>query len=154
VPRKRARIPVVFDTNLFVTRFIKHDRHGINRRVMDLWQSQRKLQLIISPPVKREYLRVLEAYAGIAPDVLKLLEARLDTASYVTQVNLGTRFRLSRDATDNKFLDTARVGKAKYLVSRDRDLLDIPKADLRGLRFEIVTPLELLQELGELSSFP
>lgn len=46
MPRKRARIPVVFDTNLFVTRFIKHDRHGINRRVMDLWQSQRKLQLI------------------------------------------------------------------------------------------------------------
>ena len=58
MPRKRARIPVVFDTNLFVTRFIKHDRHGINRRVMDLWQAERKLQLIISPPVKREYLRV------------------------------------------------------------------------------------------------
>jgi predicted nucleic acid-binding protein len=119
VPRKRARIPVVFDTNLFITRFIKHDRHGINRRVMDLWQSQRKLQLIISPPVKREYLRVLEAYAA-----------------------------------DNKFLATARVGKAKYLVSRDHDLLDIPKAELRGLRFEIVTPLELLQKLGELSSSP
>jgi predicted nucleic acid-binding protein len=86
--------------------------------------------------------------------VLKLLEARLDTASYVTQVNLGTRLRLSRDATDNKFLATARVGKAKYLVSRDHDLLDIPKAELRGLRFEILTPLELLQKLGELSSSP
>jgi putative PIN family toxin of toxin-antitoxin system len=111
VPRKKDRVPAVFDTNLFITRFIKHNRHGINRRVMDLWQAQRKLQLIISPPVKLEYLRVLEVYIGIAPKLLKLLEARLDSASYVTQVNLGTRFRLSRDATDNKFLDTARVAK-------------------------------------------
>jgi putative PIN family toxin of toxin-antitoxin system len=138
VPRKKDRVPVVFDTNLFITRFIKHNRHGINRRVMDLWQAQRKLQLIISPPIKLEYLRVLETYIGIAPKLLKLLEARLDSASYVTQVNLGTRFRLSRDATDNKFLDTARVGKARYLVSRDQDWLDIPKAKLRGFRFKIV----------------
>jgi putative PIN family toxin of toxin-antitoxin system len=150
VPRKKDRIPVVFDTNLFITRFIKHNRHGINRRVMDLWQAQRRLQLLISPPVKQEYLKVLEVYIGIAPDLLKRLETRLDSASYVTQVNLGTRLRLSRDVKDNVFLDTARVGKARFLVSRDHDLLDIPKAKLRGLRFTIVTPFELIQELGEL----
>ena len=68
----------------------------------------------------------------------------------MTQVNLGKRFYLSRDPEDNKFLDMAYVGKAKFLVTRDKDLLDIPKADLRGLRFQIVSPIELLQQLDEL----
>jgi len=44
----------------------------------------------------------------------------------------------------------ATLGKAKYLVTRDSDLLDIPKASLRGIRFQIVTPFELLRLLDEL----
>ena len=150
MPRRKDRIPVVFDTNLFITRFMRHKRHGINRRVFDLWQSQRKLQMIVSPPIKYEYLRVLETYVGVPAEMLKQLEKRLDVASYVTHVNLGTRFGLSRDPEDNKFIETARVGRAKFLVSRDSDLCDIPVSDLQRFRFRIVSPLELLEELGEL----
>lgn len=148
--RKKDRIPVVFDTNLFITRFIRHNPQGINRRVIDLWQHQRKLQLIISPEIKEEYLGVLETQVAIIPKILRQLELRLDEASYVTRVNLGARFGLSRDPKDNKFVEAAKVGGAKFLVTRDGDLLEIPKSDLRGFRFRIVTPVELLEELGEL----
>jgi putative PIN family toxin of toxin-antitoxin system len=150
VPRKKDRIPVVFDTNLFITRFIRHKRHGINRRVIDLWQQHRKLQLLISPEIKQEYLGVLETYFAMPPRMLKQLELRLDQASYVTQVNLGARFDLSRDPKDNKFLETAKIGGARFLVTHDRDLLDIATDDLRGFRFRILTPLDFLEELGEL----
>ncbi|MDT5123623.1 MAG: uncharacterized protein QOC96_3105 [Acidobacteriota bacterium] len=87
---------------------------------------------------------------GAIPQNLARLETYLSMTKTVTQVNLGLRFYLSRDPDDNKFLDTAYVGKAKYLITRDNDLLDIPKASLRGLRFQIVSPIELLRQLGEL----
>ena len=90
------------------------------------------------------------AMLGALPQNLSRLENYLTTAKHVTQVNLGKRFSLSRDPDDNKFLATAYVGRAKFLVTRDADLLDIPKADLRGTRLQIVSPIELLQQLGEL----
>lgn len=147
---KKDRIPAVFDTNLFITRFIKHNRSGVNRRVIDLWQERRKIQLIISQILSDEYFYVLENYIKISEFRLQRLKRRLETASYVTHINLGKRFFLSRDPKDNMLIDTARAGKAKFLITRDRDLLDIPKEDLKGFRFEIVTPFEFLEKIGEI----
>jgi putative PIN family toxin of toxin-antitoxin system len=110
---------------------------------------RRRLQLIVSRPILDEYLGALEML-GAARQNLARLENYLSMTKTVTQVNLGKRFYLSRDREDNKFLDTAYVGKAKYLVARDADLLDIAKTELRGLRFKIVSPIEPLQQLGEL----
>jgi len=63
---------------------------------------------------------------------------------------LGKRFSLSRDSDDDKFLDPAHAGRAKFLITRDNNLLDIPKNNLRGIRFQIVSPPELLLQLDEL----
>ena len=146
---RKDRVPVVFDTNLFITRLLRHKKGSINQRAFDLWLVRRRLQLLISRPILDEYLGALEML-GTTPRNLARLENYLAAADTVTQVNLGKRLYLSRDPDDNKFLDTAYVGKAKYLVTRDNDLLEIPKARLRGLRFQIVSPFELLQKLDEL----
>lgn len=146
---KKNRVRVVFDTNLFIARFIKHKRNSVNRRIIDLWQEQRRLQLIVSQPLIDEYLYVLENYIGIRKSRLELLKTRLETASYITRVNLGKRFYLSRDSKDNMFIDTAHIGKAKFVVSRDKDLLNIPKENLKGFRFEVVTPFEFLKQIGK-----
>lgn len=71
---KKNRVRVVFDTNLFIARFIKHKRNSVNRRVIDLWQEQRRLQLIVSQPLIDEYLYVLENYIGIRKSRLELLK--------------------------------------------------------------------------------
>ncbi|MGI8544071.1 MAG: putative toxin-antitoxin system toxin component, PIN family [Aridibacter sp.] len=146
---RKDRIPVVFDTNLFVARLLKRKKNSINQRTFNLWLVQRRLQLIISRPIVEEYLGVLEML-GADSQNLANLENYLSTANTVTQVNLGKRLFLSRDADDNKFLSTAYIGKAKYVVSRDNDLLDILKTELRGFRFQIVNPFELLEQLDEL----
>jgi putative PIN family toxin of toxin-antitoxin system len=146
---RKDRVPVVFDTNLFIARVLRHKKSSINQRAFNLWLVRRRLQLIVSRPILDEYLGVL-AMLGTTPRNLARLENYLVTANTVTQVNLGKRLRLSRDPGDNKFLDTAYVGKAKYLVTRDKDLLDISKASLRGIRFQIVSPFELLRQLDEL----
>ena len=150
MPTRKERLPVVIDTSLYITRFLHHKRGGINRRVIDLWQAQRRLQLIVSPPIVREYLFVLEHYVVVPPKRLKTIENRLAKASYISHVNPGKRFYLSRDLKDNMLIDTAHAGKAKFLITRDRDLLDIPKGELKGFRFEIVTPFEFLQKIGEI----
>lgn len=146
---RKDRIPVVFDTNLFITRLLRRQKNSINQRVFNLWLVRRRLQLIVSRPILDEYLGIL-AMLGASPLKLTRLERHLSTTKTVTQVNLGKRFSLSRDLNDNVFLDTAHAGKAKFLVTRDTDLLDIPKTALRGIRFSIVSPIELLQQLGEL----
>ncbi len=146
---KKDRIRAVFDTNLFITRFIKHNRQGINRCVIDLWQEQRKIQLIISEVLQDEYLYVLENYVNISASRLNSLKIRLETASYITRVNPGKRFYLSRDPKDNMLIDTAHIGNANFLITHDKDLLEIPKTELKGFRFEIVTPFEFLQKIGE-----
>lgn len=146
---RKHRIPVVFDTNLFITRLLRTKKNSINQRAFNLWLLRRRLQLVISRPILDEYLGVL-AMLGATPRNLGRLENYLLTARTATIVNLGKRLLLSRDPDDNKFLDTAFAGKAKYLVTRDNDLLDIPKASLRGVRFQIVSPFELLQKLNEL----
>jgi predicted nucleic acid-binding protein len=67
----------------------------------------------------------------------------------VTTVRLGPRFTTSRDPDDDLFLATAAVGKAQYLITNDRDLLDITTVQRRKFMFAIVTPRELLTQLAE-----
>ncbi|MBO1111729.1 putative toxin-antitoxin system toxin component, PIN family [Bordetella petrii] len=49
----------------------------------------------------------------------------------------------SRDPDDDVFLHTALHGKAEWLVSGDRDLLELPPADWG---FEILSPAQALQK--------
>ncbi len=63
----------------------------------------------------------------------------------VTLVNLGQRDVASRDPDGNVFLSTARSGRAKYLVTNDRDLRDVPAATKKRLPFAVVRPREFLQ---------
>ena len=146
--QKKYRIPVVLDTNSYIIRFLKHKRHGVNRRVYDLWIAERKLQLIVSPPIIAEYIGTLRML-GASEKFLRMRQTRFTAASNVTLINVGKRLSLSRDPKDNVFLETAHAGKANFLITRDHDLLDIPKANLRGFRFKIVTPSNFLQQVGE-----
>ena len=67
----------------------------------------------------------------------------------VTHVTLGARPKISRDPDDNIVLATARSGKARFLVTNDHDLLDIPASEQARLRLLIVTPADLLARLRE-----
>jgi predicted nucleic acid-binding protein len=64
-------------------------------------------------------------------------------------VRLSKRFLESRDPDDNLMLATAHAGKADYLVTNDKDLLDLPCAFQATLSFEICKPASLLAKLAE-----
>jgi putative PIN family toxin of toxin-antitoxin system len=142
MPRK-SRVAVVFDTNIIVGQLLAKTRRSANARVYDLWLVKRQLQLIVSEPIVTEYLELLERI-GVKTENIARFHERLLNSPIVTQTNLGKRFNDSRDSDDNVMLDTAQTGRAKFLVTNDRDLLEISDEAKRKFSFQIVKPTEFL----------
>ena len=143
--RRKARLPVVLDTNVVVGALLSTKRQAANQRVYRLWL-HRQLQLIVSPEIAAEYLELIERLR-ISPARATAFRERLQRHDIITHVNLGARFTESRDPDDNLILATAAAGKAKYLISNDYDLLDIPAAQRRRFKFEILSPKAFLMRL-------
>jgi len=112
-----------------------------------LWRNLRQLQLIVSEELLVEYLRVLRRLEMDELVVARFAES-LYARSTVTFVNLGPRVVASRDLDDDLLLTVAKGGRADFLVTGDRDLLELPKIHRQRLRFEIVRPAELVRRIG------
>jgi len=148
VPSRKERIAVVLDTNIIVGYYLSRTARSANGQGLRLWRDQRKLQLVVSDDVVAEYLEVL-ARLQVGRRRIQRFAERLQQRDTVTHVRLGPRFTTSRDPDDNLFLATAAVGKAQYLISNDRDLLDLTLAQRRQFRFKIVTPQTLLIQVDK-----
>lgn len=140
-------VPVVLDTNVFVRNFKSRSRLSPNRRIIRLWLLQRTLQLIVSDEIVAEYLEIFHEILQMNPDSVDGWRDRFAADRRTTLVKLARRDQLSRDPDDNVFLSTARAGKAKYLVTNDRDLLDLPQYLQKTLPFAILTPTHFLKQL-------
>ncbi len=87
----------------------------------------------------------------------KLTEERLAfVAEKITElVGMATLTRvskmivLSRDAKDDHYLSLCKEVRADFLITGDKDLLDIPLAELvkKGIRTRIVSPRQFLEEV-------
>jgi putative PIN family toxin of toxin-antitoxin system len=139
VPRRKDRLPVVLDTNVIVSFFLSRRALSASAKIFALWFRQRKLQLIVCDELVDEYLEVLTRLPIPEKRVAQFRE-RLQVRETVTHVNLGARHAISRDPDDDLLLATAAAGQAQFLITNDHDLLDIPLAQKRRFRFEIVTP--------------
>jgi putative PIN family toxin of toxin-antitoxin system len=114
-------------------------------RVMAAWRAQRFIY-VTSPPIFAELRRVTMALAArrtLAADHvahLKQVEERAEmTAGEVLVAGI------CRDPDDDMFLSCALESGADYIVTGDRDLLDM--RTFRGTR--IVTPTQFLLLLEE-----
>ena len=134
---------MVLDTNVLVRSYVRAREKSASVRVFKLWRERRLLQLIVSDELQVEYLEILQRL-NVSSQRIDGLVRRLRERVTVTHVNLGPRFTSSRDPDDNILLATAAAGKAKYLITNDRDLLEIPDSSRRRFRFEIVTPQDFL----------
>jgi len=137
---RKFRQPVVFDTNIFVRSFKARAHSSHNRRAVRLCLLEKQLQLILSPELMEEYLKIFESILGFNTDLIAAWQQRFEDDSRTTMVKLGRRFNESRDNDDNIVLATAFAGRADYLITNDRDLLELPQEFLKTLPFEIVTP--------------
>ena len=140
---KKERLPVVLDTNFIIASYLSTNPQSPNVVTVRLWR-ERKLQLIIADEIAGEYIDVLNQL-GVSENLVANFSTSLDESGTVTYVNLGKRFTDSRDPKDNPFLSTAAAGRAKFLVTSDSDLLDIPESAKRKFKFRILTPKAFLK---------
>lgn len=147
MPPRRDRIAVVVDTNVVVGHLLSPSRRGANSRVMGLWRDERKLQLVVCDELVSEHVGTIDGLL-IPQRLARRFVERLRVRGVATWVHLGARPTDSRDPDDNLLLATAKAGKAKYLLTNDRHLLDIPDERKRKFRFEILTPAEFLNRVG------
>ncbi|MGH9897994.1 MAG: putative toxin-antitoxin system toxin component, PIN family [Pyrinomonadaceae bacterium] len=146
MPRRKDRIPVVFDTNVIVGFYLSQNPVSAISKLYSLWRDKRRLQLIVCDYIVSEYLEVVER-VGVPDQRIKRLKELLIKHNIVTHVSLGARPTDSRDPDDNVLLATALVGGAKFLITNDDDLLDIPSSSKSKFKFSILTPSESILHL-------
>lgn len=132
---------VVLDTNTLISALLFS---GTASRLVPLWQSGR-ITVLLSKAILEEYLRVL-AYPKFRltdQEIRGLIEG--DLLPFVDTVQVRKSLKVvTRDPEDDKFLECAVAGRAAYLVTGDRDLLEL--AFYRRVR--IVSVGEFLHQVG------
>ena len=144
-PRKH-RFRIVLDTNIIVAFLLDSGRPSAVNGVIRLWRDIRLIQLIVSEAVIAEYLEVARRL-NIDELAVERFAQRLRFHSTVTHVNLGPRIVASRDPADDLMLSTARAGRVEYLITYDRDLLEISQERRKAFRFQSVRPGEFLRQV-------
>ena len=137
----------MLDTVIFVRALI--NPHGVCGLI--LGDLQHKYTIILSPEIIREIMDVtrrssLEARLGVsgdAPPVDRVLELIQDAAV----IEPGIDLEVCRDPKDDKFFECAVAASADYIVSEDRDILDVE--EFEGIRTVTATDfVRILREVG------
>ena len=133
----------VLDTNVVVSATLI--RGGNEDQILQGWRLG-AFELVLSPPVIDEmasalvYERLQRRQWMTRAEIVALLQAFAEESILVPG---RVTVKASRDPEDDKFLAAAIEGRALYVVTGDRDLLDLTV--YRGIR--IVRPAPFLQIL-------
>ncbi len=146
----KAPLKVVLDTNVFVGRFLARQPRSANRVIIHSWLVTRRFQLVVSREIREEYLRIFREVLEFDAETISRWQQRFTRRRFVKTVNPKIKPTLSRDPNDDMFIAAAKAAKAQFLVTNDRDLLEISEVDRLRLAFLIVTPQQFLKHLAQL----
>jgi putative PIN family toxin of toxin-antitoxin system len=136
-------VRVVLDPNVVVSALLFT---GISSKLLPLWQDD-VITVLVSRGIVEEYLRVLSypKFKLSEGEIKGLIEEEL--LLYVETVKPGRRLRVvDRDPSDDKFIECAVAGKARVIISGDKDLLSIG----RYQRILIQSPAQFLEKNPQL----
>jgi len=133
---KDKLIRIAIDTNIMVGAMMKPT--GASRKILDMWVEGR-LSLLVTRQIRREYLNIL-SQRWVKSDWVAEFNGRID--DHAEMVVPEERIRIiNEDPSDNMFLECAVAGKADYIITSDRHLLDLKRFG----ETEIVTPSRFLK---------
>jgi uncharacterized protein len=127
---------VVLDTNIFISGILFK---GTPLKILQLYISKNEMDIAISPELLAELIGKLKYKFGIKSQTLESLKIELESSmlyilpEYTTQI--------CRDASDNKIIDLAIYAGAEFIVTGDKDLLEIKT--YKGIK--ILTAAEFLE---------
>jgi len=115
-------VRVVLDTNVVVSSLLFT---GISTKLVPLWQSG-VITPLVSRSILEEYWRVLSypKFKLTDAEIKGLIQEEL--VPYAEVITPRRRLRVvERDPSDDKFVECAVAGKARVIISGDKDLLTI-----------------------------
>ena len=126
---------IVIDTNVWISGLIFG---GVPEEVLDLFVKGDVILVTSEENISELRRKIHQRFPLFIPQ-LPMLEASIKEQAII--VKLGTyKIDVSRDSDDNKFIETALTGNAKYIISGDNDLLTLKT--YKGV--EILKPAEFL----------
>jgi putative toxin-antitoxin system toxin component, PIN family len=149
---------VVFDCVVFLQGLIKESGPAVT--CLERFE-QGRLSLVISPDILAELHDVLSR-SQLRRDFPLLTDEKVEQLIETLLLkgrllrNVPRRFELPRDPEDEPYLNAATESGAQFLVTRDRDLLDLMNLDTKQGRdfqfrfpqLKILNPVEFLEALG------
>ena len=131
---------VVLDTNVIISATLI--RGGNEDQILRAWQ-RGVFELVFSPPILEElgralFYETLRKFRWMTEEEITELLQTLAQGSVL--VSGRVKVKASRDPDDDKFLAAAAEAQARFVVTGDRDLLDLKS--YRGVR--IVRPRPFL----------
>lgn len=132
-----TRWRVVVDTNVLISGLLFG---GKPETILDL-ALDRVFLLLTSPAMESELIRVLTRKFDVTTVGVTGIFALIRSSS--ESVRAKTRLELCRDESDNRILECAMEGNADFIVTGDRDLLDMPPV----FRFTILKVDTFLQRM-------
>jgi len=153
---------VVFDCNVFVQAAANEESAAA--KVLDLLDED-AITLFVSDAVldeirdvlSRPYIRQL--MPNITDERVDAIFRRLERKA-VHISNVPEEFRYERDPKDERYVNLAIIANARYLVSKDKDLLDLINSSVKASEafrsrypmLRILTVPDFLKELDDLRS--
>ena len=127
---------VVLDTNVFISGIFFS---GPPYDMLKAWQDNR-VRIVASPSIIEEYQRVAETlsdkHSGI--DIGEIIDLLIAHAELIVPERL--KESVCEDPHDDKFIECALAGKAKFIVSGDKHLLRV--SGYQGIK--ILTPSQFM----------
>ncbi len=121
MPKKRSRI--VIDTNIWISFLLTKDFSSFDKII-----SSSGLVLLFSQELLEEFIEVAQRpkfKKYFSPADLEVLLFQIkEHGDFITVVN---STKICRDPKDNFLLSLSKDGKATYLITGDKDLLDLKK---------------------------
>lgn len=132
------KVRVVLDTQVFISSFFG----GVCKRIVDQWKSG-QMVLCLSEEIVKEYLRVLSRF-WVDPVGMDRVVHLLKEGDFILRVIPKEKVFVVPEK-ENKFLECALAGGARYLISGDRSLLRLKKYQ----EVQILSPLKALQKMEQ-----
>lgn len=134
---------VVIDASVIVSSLFG----GIPRKA--LLKALKTCDVYISPEIRQELSGLFDELEGrlATTKIRRLRSIIMRLASYAKEVTPSKRLALSRDNKDNAYLNLCLAVRADFLLTGDKDLLEIPVKELKSFglnRLGIVSPKTFL----------
>ena len=125
---------VILDTNILVSGIFWG---GIPYKIIELWANN-KLDIVISEEILEEYISVIYRISR-DKELTNHWKNFILKSSHIVEAKSKVKF--SRDKDDDKFIYCALASNSPYIITGDKDLLDIKKVQ----NIEILKPNEFLK---------